>query len=101
MASWSSLPALFWGPVASPGPRGGLVPTKVARVAIIATLACATFAYGALEKRVTVRIDGRPVSVTTYAGTVAGALTRAGVRLGADDRVVPAATSALYQGSVI
>jgi uncharacterized protein YabE (DUF348 family) len=77
------------------------VPSKLARVAIIATLAFATFAYGALEKRVTVRIDGRPAAVTTYAGTVAEALARAGVRLQPEDRVVPAATSKVRRGAVI
>jgi len=77
------------------------VPQKLARVAIIATLAFATFAYGALEKHVTVRIDDRPVGVGTYAGTVAGALSRAGVKLGPNDRVVPAETAAIHQGSVI
>jgi resuscitation-promoting factor RpfB len=77
------------------------VPRRLARVAIIATLAAATFAYGSLEKGVTVRIDGRPVSVRTYAGTVAGALSRAGVVLGPEDRVVPVASSTIHQGSVI
>lgn len=77
------------------------MPKKVARVAIVAMLAAATLAYGALEKRVTVRIEGKPVSVRTYADTVGGVLERAGVTIGPDDRVVPARTASIHQGSVI
>jgi uncharacterized protein YabE (DUF348 family) len=77
------------------------MPRKLARVAIVVVLGLATIAYGALEKRVTVRIEGKPVSVRTYADTVAGALARAGVVVGPLDRVVPASTSPIHQGSVI
>ncbi|MGZ4209718.1 MAG: ubiquitin-like domain-containing protein [Actinomycetota bacterium] len=77
------------------------MPRKLARVAIVGVLAMATLLYGALEKHVTVRIEGKPISVRTYADTVAGALDRAGVTVGPDDRVVPSRSTAIHEGSVI
>src|SRR5688572_2410454 len=73
----------------------------IVRVAIIACLGIATLSYGALEKRVTVRIEGRPVAVRTFAATVAEALDRAGIAVGPDDRVDPAPGAPLPDGGTI
>lgn len=71
------------------------------RTAIVASLGLATLAYGALEKRVVVRVEGQPVAVRTFAFSVGDALMRAGVDLGARDRVVPSLRSALNDGATI
>lgn len=60
-----------------------------ARIVIIASLALATLAYGALEKRVVIRVEGRPVAMRTFASTVGETLARAGISVGPKDRVVP------------
>lgn len=77
------------------------MPSKVARVAIIVSLGIATFAYGALEKRVTVLIEGRPVAVRTYGGSVGEVLERVGVSVGAQDRVIPSVSARVSDGASI
>lgn len=77
------------------------MPRKLARAAIVACLGLATLAYGALEKRVTVRIDGVPVAVRTHASTVAEVLDRAGVEVAPLDRIEPALGEQLETGDVI
>jgi uncharacterized protein YabE (DUF348 family) len=74
---------------------------NLGRAAIILTLGIATFAYGALEKHVTVRIDGVQVAVSTSAATVAGALERAGVVVDPEDKIVPSLDAGISDGSVI
>jgi len=74
---------------------------NLARLAIIACLGFATVAYGALEKRVTVRVDGVPVAVRTHASTVGDVLDRTGVEVGALDRVEPSLDDDLSSGDVI
>jgi len=77
------------------------MPKKLARAAIIICLGLATLAYGALEKHVTLRVEGRPVSVRTFATTVGAVLNREGITLGPRDRVVPRASATIRQGSII
>lgn len=77
------------------------MPRRIGRAAIIVALGVATLTYGALEKHVIVQIEGVPVSVRTFAGTVNGALQRAGVDVGARDIVQPSPASAITDGSVI
>lgn len=74
---------------------------KLVRVAIGICLGIATLAYGSLEKHVTVRIEGRPVAVRTFAFDVGQALTRAGVDVGPSDRVRPSLASSFPDGAVI
>ena len=74
---------------------------RLLRVAIVASLALATMAYGALEKRVTVRVEGSPVAVRTFAFTVGDALQRAGVDLDPRDRVAPSLETRVTEGSTI
>jgi uncharacterized protein YabE (DUF348 family) len=85
-------------PLTAPKP---LALRRLARIAIVAALALSTLAYGALDKKVTVEVEGRPVSIRTFAMRVGDALDRAGVTLGPQDRVVPSPTSSLSDGSVI
>lgn len=74
---------------------------RFARVAIIGLLGVATVAFGTTEKRVTVRVDGVPVSVRTHAATVQDALVRAGIDLGKLDRVEPSLEAGISSGDVI
>lgn len=74
---------------------------KVLRVAIGICLGIATLVYGNLEKHVTVRIEGRPVAVRTFAFDVGQALTRAGVDVGPRDRVAPPLGASFDDGAVI
>lgn len=74
---------------------------KLARGALIAVLAASAVAYGALEKRVTVRIEGTPVHLRTFATSVGDALGRAGIPVGPRDRVRPALGARLADGAVI
>lgn len=75
---------------------------RIIRAAIVAALGLAAVAYGALEKRVTVRVDGRPVAVVrTFAGTVGEALDRSDIRVGERDRVEPSREESLEDGAVV
>lgn len=74
---------------------------RFARGVIVASLGIATLSYGALEKHVTVRIEGRPLAVSTYGGTVGEVLARNGVRVGAQDRVIPGHSTEVSDGAVI
>ncbi|MFA5889918.1 MAG: ubiquitin-like domain-containing protein [Actinomycetota bacterium] len=74
---------------------------RTARLAIVLCLGIATLAYGALEKRVVVRVEGHPVGVKTYAMTVGSALSRSGISIGARDRVEPALGSSIGDGDTI
>ena len=73
----------------------------LARVAIILTLGIATLSYGALEKRVTVLVEGVPIAVRTFAGSVGDALDRAGIDIGPRDSVAPTTGTALADGATI
>lgn len=74
---------------------------KLARAAIVVVLGIATLAYGSLEKRVTVRVEGRPVAVRTFASNVGEVLARAGIPVGPKDRVIPAPTEHVGDGATI
>jgi uncharacterized protein YabE (DUF348 family) len=75
--------------------------TKVLQAAVVAVLGASAIAYGALEKHVTVRIDGSLVRVRTFAGTVGDVLDRADITLHANDRVRPAVTTNIREGMLI
>jgi len=74
---------------------------KLIRAAIVIGLGIATLSYGTFEKSITVRVDGRPVSVRTFATTVADTLDRAGVEVGERDVVVPSPETFVGEGAVI
>ena len=74
---------------------------KVAQAAVIAVLGASAVAYGAMEKHVTVRVEGTLIRVRTFATSVADVLERADITLGPKDRVRPPATAPLRQGMLI
>ncbi|MEO5833267.1 MAG: ubiquitin-like domain-containing protein [Nakamurella sp.] len=55
----------------------------------------------ALTRTVTIAVDGAPQSVTTLRGSVAGALTAAGLSVGDHDTVAPALDAATNEGATI
>jgi uncharacterized protein YabE (DUF348 family) len=75
--------------------------TRLAQAAVVAVMSATAVAYGALEKTITIRVDGREQVARTFAATVGEALGRAGVRLGARDRVLPPLRTRLREGAVI
>lgn len=74
---------------------------RALRAALVLVVALAGAAYAGLEKRVTVRIEGHPRAVRTFAFTVGDALRRAGIDVGREDRVVPGPGSRVDDGAVI
>lgn len=74
---------------------------RLARLAVVAVLGATAFAYGGLEKHVTVSLDGSPVRLRTFAFNVGEALHRAGIPLGPQDRIEPAASAAVTEGQTI
>jgi uncharacterized protein YabE (DUF348 family) len=74
---------------------------KVAQAALVAVLAASAVAYGALEKHVTVRVEGSTIRVGTFADTVSEALHRADITLGPGDRVLPSLGTHLSEGMLI
>jgi uncharacterized protein YabE (DUF348 family) len=73
----------------------------VAATAAVAVLAGGTTAYAAAHKTVTLDVDGDVTHVSTFAGSVDGVLTEAGVDLGGRDTVAPAEPTALADGAEI
>jgi resuscitation-promoting factor RpfB len=74
---------------------------KVAKAAVVAVLSASAVAYGALEKHVTVRVEGSLIRVGTFASTVGEVLDRADVKLGPKDVVRPPVTTPLHNGMLI
>lgn len=74
---------------------------RAAQTAVLGGLVVGAVAFTSLDTTVTVSVDGAPRQVTTYAGTVGGALQRAGIELGAHDVVAPAPATAIADGTTI
>ena len=74
---------------------------KLAQAAIVAVLAASAVAYGALEKHVTVRVEGSLVQVRPFAGSVGDVLERAHIDLAAKDVVRPSTATPLRDGMLI
>ena len=70
-------------------------------VVIALALGGATTAFAALDKTVTVSIDGQARTLRTFAGTVSGVLARAGIAVGTHDTVAPDLGAPVRNGSVI
>ena len=81
--------------MASTRPR---LPTAVRRGLALALLVALAVPLVLAPDRVAIAVDGDVVRVRSYAGTVAEALTAAGVEVGPDDRVVPAADAPVADG---
>jgi uncharacterized protein YabE (DUF348 family) len=73
----------------------------VAATAAVAVLAGGTTAYATAHKTVTLDVDGDVTRVSTFAGSVDGVLTEAGVDLGGRDTVAPTEPTALADGAEI
>jgi uncharacterized protein YabE (DUF348 family) len=67
----------------------------VAGVTATALVAGGAVAYGDARKTVTLDVDGKVTTLTTFAGSVGGVLEAQGVEVGARDVVAPAATTPL------
>jgi resuscitation-promoting factor RpfB len=69
------------------------------RALLLAVLVASGFTWVALDKTVTVEVDGTPRSVRTYARSVAGVLDEAGVDVGAHDLVAPGPDAGISDGA--
>ncbi|MTG87388.1 DUF348 domain-containing protein [Cellulosimicrobium sp. BIT-GX5] len=70
----------------------------VAAATAVALVGSGAVAYGEANKTVTIDVDGEVTTVSTLAGSVAGALDAAGVEVGARDQVAPDPGSAIDDG---
>ncbi|GAB3254662.1 resuscitation-promoting factor [Alteromonas gracilis] len=68
---------------------------------IVLAVAGTTVGYAAMSKTVTLRVDGKPTTVTTMASTVEDVLESEGIETGERDVVAPAAGTSLTEGSVV
>jgi len=73
----------------------------VAAAATIGLLAVGGGTAASLAKHVTITVDGEQRQVTTLAGSVAGALSAAGLQTGSHDVIAPAADTQISDGSQI
>jgi uncharacterized protein YabE (DUF348 family) len=67
--------------------------------AILVSFVAAATAFAVMDKTVRLVVDGRPVAVQTFAGTVAGVLRKAGLDLGPHDTVAPDLSAPVGDGS--
>ena len=74
---------------------------KVLQAAIVAVLGASAVAYGAMEKHVTVRVEGSLIQVHTFAGSVGDVLDRAHITLDPKDVVRPPTATHLRDGMLI
>ena len=74
---------------------------RVAKAAVVAVLSVSAVAYGALEKHVTVRVEGSLIRVGTFASTVAQVLDREDIHLAPNDVVRPPVTARVRDGMLI
>jgi uncharacterized protein YabE (DUF348 family) len=69
--------------------------------AVTLAVAATGIGYAAMNKTVTLVVDGRPTEVSTLGGTVHDALDSAGISLGAHDVVAPGPASPIHDGTQI
>lgn len=74
---------------------------KAALVALILALTAGSATALAMSKTVTLAVDGQERSITTFAGTVDGALDSAGLRADDKDTLAPSAGADIEDGSRI
>jgi uncharacterized protein YabE (DUF348 family) len=68
---------------------------------VAAALVAGTTAFVSLDKTVTVNVDGTPTQVRTFATTVGGVLSRAGITLDEHDALAPSRDTKVRDGSLI
>ncbi|RIJ77377.1 DUF348 domain-containing protein [Nakamurella silvestris] len=81
--------------------RGFRRPIFIAAAAAILLLTAGAGTLVAMSKTVTITVDGEPVSISTMAGTVNGALEAAGLSVSAHDSLAPLADESISDGSQI
>ena len=79
--------------------RAGLLRSVVA--AVLLTLLAGAGTAIAMDKSVTVQVDGQSTSVSTMSATVDGALHAAGVQVGEHDTLAPSAATPIAAGDTI
>ena len=67
--------------------------------AILATLGFAAAAFATMDKTIRLDVDGRHLTVRTFATDVSGVLRKANLTLGAHDTVAPDPTAPVHDGS--
>jgi uncharacterized protein YabE (DUF348 family) len=87
---------------AKPGTRATMRrPLLVVAAAALCALTVGGGTVAAMDKTVSVVVDGSPRQITTLSGSVSGALAAAGVSPGAHDAVAPDVHAAISDGSTI
>lgn len=76
-------------------------PVLIASAAVVALVAATAGTLTAMAKTVTISVDGANQQVRTLSGTVSGALSSAGITVGAHDSLAPAAGTEISDGSKI
>jgi len=74
---------------------------KTIILASVVLLLVSILGYAALQKSITIAVDGKTIELKTFKGTVGQALTSAGVALRAEDLVTPAAEQKTHRGMTI
>jgi uncharacterized protein YabE (DUF348 family) len=75
--------------------------TLITAGVVVALVAGTAGTLTAMAKTVTVSVDGASQRVTTFSNTVSGALSSAGITVGAHDSLAPAGTTQIADGSKI
>ncbi len=76
-------------------------PALLGVAALVVALAIGGGAAASLNKTVTITVDGQAQEVSTFSGSVEGALDSAGIEISEHDVVAPAVTSDISEGSQI
>ena len=76
-------------------------PVLIGAAALVCVLVVAGGIYAAMNKTVTISVDGVSQEVSTLAGSVDGALDAAGLTVAEHDTLAPAADAAITDGSQI
>jgi uncharacterized protein YabE (DUF348 family) len=74
---------------------------RIAQAAVLMLLVAGTTAFVALDKTVTVSVDGQHRQVKTYARTVAGVLDSAGIKVDDHDLVSPMPDQSIGDGDTV
>ncbi|WP_018297543.1 resuscitation-promoting factor [Corynebacterium lubricantis] len=82
--------------------KSASLPLKIAAGGVLGTLVVGGVAVaGAAQKDVTIDVNGQAQSLSTFSGSVEGALEAAGIQIGTEDLVYPAPSESLASGDTI
>jgi uncharacterized protein YabE (DUF348 family) len=85
----------------TPAGRSWRKPVLIGAAALVCVLAVAGGSYAAMNKTVTISVDGVSQEVSTLSGSVDGALDAAGLTVAEHDTLAPSAESEITDGSQI